>query len=415
MATRGQELKRFAPALALLVVAVLINYVDRGNLALAAPLIKTEWGLSATQLGVLFSAFFWTYMVLQFAIGHLVDRFSANIALAAGFLIWSVATALTGLAIGFVTLLVMRLMLGVGESVVFPASSKICAEQIPEEARGIANSVIMAATRWGSALGTFGGGMLIAHYGWRKAFIAIGLVSLLWLPAWGKWRPTVPAKPATKQPEGPNSAAILRHRSFWGASMGHFCGNYIYYFLISWLPYYLVRERHLSLTTMVGTAGMLYSVDSASCLLAGWLADRSIKAGCSVGASRKWAMGLGFTLAAIGLAGCAAAGPHSYFFFLMCAAIGSGAGNAGNFTFGQTLAGAEAAGKWAGLQNGFANLAGIAGPALTGFLVDRTGNFGLALAIAAGFMVVGGMSWVLVVGKVEPVQWAHECADEVAG
>jgi MFS transporter, ACS family, D-galactonate transporter len=408
MATRGRELKGFAPALALLVAAVLINYLDRGNLALAAPLIKAEWGLSATQLGVLFSAFFWTYMALQFAVGELVDRFSANIVMAVGFLIWSAATALTGLAAGFATLLLMRLMLGVGESVMFPASSKICAQEIPEETRGLANSMLMAAIRWGSALGTFAGGMLIAHYGWRRTFVAVGLVSLIWLPAWRRWKPPAAARPATKRLSGPRSTAILRQRSFWGASLGHFCGNYIFYFLISWLPYYLVRERHLSMTTMVGTAGMLYAVDSASCLAAGWLADRAIKAGSSVGAARKWAMGVGFGVACLGLAGCVVAGPHSYLVFLAGVAIGSGAGNAGNFAFGQTLAGAEAAGKWAGLQNGFANLSGIVGPALTGYLVDRTGNFGMALAIAAAFMVVGGVSWVLVVGKVEQLNWARE-------
>jgi ACS family D-galactonate transporter-like MFS transporter len=108
--------KKVAPMITLLVIAVLINYVDRGNLALAAPLLSREWGMSASQLGVLLSAFFWTYVLLQVPMGWLVDRFSASALLAAGFLAWSGATIFTGLARGFATLLGMRLLLGMGGS-----------------------------------------------------------------------------------------------------------------------------------------------------------------------------------------------------------------------------------------------------------------------------------------------------------
>src|SRR5579863_6604075 len=162
------------PTLVLLVLAVLINYVDRGNLALAAPLLKIQWGLTASQLGILFSAFFWTYTALQFVMGIFVDRWGANRMMALGFLVWSLATAITGAAMGFATLLVMRLLLGVGESVTFPACSSICARYLPEDARGFAAGVVNASMRWGSAVGTFGGGLLIAECGWRPTFIGIG-------------------------------------------------------------------------------------------------------------------------------------------------------------------------------------------------------------------------------------------------
>src|SRR5580698_3984676 len=143
MAKANGELRVFAPALALLVIAVLINYVDRGNLALAAPLLTKEWGLSPSQLGILFSAFFWSYVLLQVPVGWLVDRFSASSMLAAGFLAWSAATAFTGLARGFATLLTMRLLLGVGEAVIFPASSKIFSEHLEEKDRGLANGLLV--------------------------------------------------------------------------------------------------------------------------------------------------------------------------------------------------------------------------------------------------------------------------------
>ena len=121
----SRELRAFAPALILLAICALINYVDRGNLSIAAPLLKDELHISVTQLGILLSAFFWTYTAMQFVSGWLVDRFEVNLVMAAGFLVWSLATSTTGLVRGFTMLLAMRLMLGVGESVMAPACSKI--------------------------------------------------------------------------------------------------------------------------------------------------------------------------------------------------------------------------------------------------------------------------------------------------
>src|SRR4029077_665078 len=136
------RLRIFAPVLALLAFAILINYVDRGNLSIAAPTLKDELHISATRLGFLFSAFFYAYTAFIFVNSWLVDRFPVNWVLAAGFAVWSLATAGTGLVNGFVTLFVMRLLLGMGESVAFPASSKILAQNLPECDRGFANGLI---------------------------------------------------------------------------------------------------------------------------------------------------------------------------------------------------------------------------------------------------------------------------------
>jgi ACS family D-galactonate transporter-like MFS transporter len=184
-----RSLRAFAPVMVLLAICVLINYVDRGNLSIAAPMLKSELHLSASQLGILFAAFFTSYTAMQFVVGRLVDQFNVNRVLAAGFLIWSLATAATGLVRGFALLLSMRLILGIGESVAVPASSKILARYLPEHHRGFASGVVMSALRCGNAVGTFGAGFLMAKFGWRPMFIAIGLVSLLWLPAWAKFMP----------------------------------------------------------------------------------------------------------------------------------------------------------------------------------------------------------------------------------
>ncbi len=150
------------PWFVLLAISLLINYVDRGNLSLAAPLLKNELHLTAWQLGILFSAFFWTYTALQFVMGWVVDRFEVNLVIAVGYLVWSLATATTGLVRGFTMLLTMRLLLGIGESVAFPSCSKILARHVPEENRGFANGILIAGLKSGPAVGTFGAGLLMA-------------------------------------------------------------------------------------------------------------------------------------------------------------------------------------------------------------------------------------------------------------
>jgi MFS family permease len=398
-------LRAFAPTLILLVIALLINYVDRGNLALATPLLKIEWGMTASQLGLLLSAFFWTYTALQFVMGLFVDRWGANRMMALGFLAWSLATVLTGAAIGFATLLAMRLLLGVGESVMFPASSKILAQHLPEHARGFANGLMNAAMRWGSAIGTLGGGLLIAAYGWRPTFVAIGVASLLWLPAWSRWK--LPEQTASSSGAGTGGfSAILQKRAFWGAASGHFCANYLVYFLMSWLPYYLVHERHLSMAAMSVAAGALWVVDSLSSIATGTVTDVCIRRGASPTFARKWAMAIGFSLAAVSLLGCAFANERMYLACLIVCALGSGTANAGTFAFAQTLAGPHAAGRWVGLQNGIANMAGVIGPALTGFLVDWTGHFVAAFAVAAVVTLGGAFAWCVGVRKLQQVEFS---------
>jgi ACS family D-galactonate transporter-like MFS transporter len=343
-------------------------------------------------------------MALQFVSGWLVDRFDVSRVLAAGYLIWSLATAATGIVQGFAMLLAVRLMLGTGESVVFPACSKILARHSPEHNRGVANGVLMAAMVCGPAAGTFGAGLLMAKYGWLPVFIGIGLLSLAWLPAWMKWMPRGEA-PARSLAVAPGFLDILRQRSFWGACAGHFCGAYPWYFLLMWLPFYLMHERHLSMPAMAKTLAVYYLVDAASALATGWLTDLWIRRGFTTTVVRKSAMALGWTTAAVGLAGCALAGSRFYWGWLMTTAVGCGMGKSGTFAFAQTLAGPQAAGKWTGLQNGFGNLAGVVAPALTGFLVDWSGNFQAALAITAGVSLLSAMSWVFLVGQVKQVAW----------
>jgi MFS transporter, ACS family, D-galactonate transporter len=410
MANESRELRAFAPALILLAICGLISYVDRGNLSIAAPLLKDELHISVTQLGILLSAFFWTYTAMQFISGWLVDRFEVNWVMAAGFLVWSLATSATGLVRGFTMLLAMRLILGIGESVMVPAFSKLFSFHLPEHCRGVANGVLQGAVRFGPAVGTLGAGLLMAKYGWRSVFIGIGLTSLAWLPAWIRWMPRGGAKNHSLR-ACPGFVDIVRQRSFWGVCAGHFSTVYLLYFMLTLLPFYLVRERHLSMPSMVKIASAYYMIEALSAITTGWISDFFIRSGSTPTRVRKSAMAIGHTLAAVALMGCALATSQWYLVCLIAVGIGSGTAGMGTFAFGQTLAGPHATGKWTGLQNGFANLAGIVAPALTGFLVDRTGKFLAPLAIAAAILVAGGFSWVFAVGRVEQVRWESDSGE----
>ena len=409
--TDSQRLALVAPALGLLAVFLLINYIDRGNLSIAAPLLKEELHLSPSRMGFLLSSFFYTYTACVFFVGWLVDRFDVNIVLAAGFLVWSLATAFTGLAHGFALLLLFRFLLGIGESVAFPACSKILARHVGETHRGFANGLLTAGMKLGPAVGSLGGAILMARYGWRAVFLVLGLGSLLWLPAWWRWRPVGSGcAPPTTVASSISVIRILAQRSFWGASLGHFCGNYVLYFLVTWLPLYLKEARSLSITEMGTIAAAYYASEAVFALASGWATDAFVRRGHSPTLVRKTSMAAGHTIAALGLLACAMAGPRTYLIALLFVALGSGMLGSGIFACAQILAGPRTAGRWVGLQNGFANFAGIIGPTLTGYVVQWTGRYTIALVITACVSIVGAFSWGVIVGPLQEICWDGKTA-----
>ena len=170
--------------LALLVASIFINYIDRSNLSVAVTNIEKDLSLDDRQAGLLLSGFFWTYALFQPAAGWLVDRYNAYWVYAAGFLLWSVATALTGFAGGFAALFGLRLVLGAGESVAYPVYSRIISDDFPERRRGLANALLDAGSKAGPAAGTLLGGLIVARFGWRPLFFGLGFGALAWLVPW---------------------------------------------------------------------------------------------------------------------------------------------------------------------------------------------------------------------------------------
>lgn len=389
----------------LLAISAFINYVDRGNLSIAAPMLKDELGISAAKLGVLLSAFFWTYACSQLFSGWLVDRFNVNWVFAAGFILWSAATAMTGIVQAFSALLVLRLLLGMSESVAYPSYSKIIALNFSEEHRGFANSMISAGLVLGPGFGMFFGGLLMARFGWRPFFIVLGLASMLWIIPWWMWMPKKHQATLTDSIGAPSVFEFLRLRSAWGTCAALFCGNYVSYFLITWLPYYLVRERHFSMDNMAKLGGTAYFLGACFSMFSGWLSDRWIATGATPSLVRKTFTGGGLALSGIFIGLAAVSGTNYCAVALILGVIFYGVSASNIWAITQTLAGPKAAGRWTGFQNFIGNLAGVVAPALTGFVLERTGQFYWAFEITTGVALVGMASWVFLIGPVEPVIW----------
>ena len=406
---RQAERRRIPSALLIVIVllsiSVFINYIDRGNLSIAAPMLKDELGISAAQLGVLLSAFFWSYACLHLFYGWLVDRLNVNWVFGGAFLLWSAATAATGIVHTFAALFVLRLLLGMGEAASYPSYNKIIALNFEEEHRGVANSVLASGLLLGPGFGMLFGGLLMARFGWRPFFIVLGLASMLWVLPWLKWMPKKQYATQTETAGAPNLFEFLLLRSAWGTCFGLFCGNYVNYFLITWLPFYLVRERHFSMDKMAKIGGIAYLLAALACTVAGWLSDRWIAAGATPSLVRKMFTGGGIGLSGILLGMAAVSGPGVCVALVILGVVAFGVSASNIWAITQTLAGQRATGRWVGFQSFFGNMSGMVAPAVTGYVLQRTGKFYWAFLIVAGVALAGAASWMFLVGRVEPVIW----------
>jgi MFS family permease len=388
----------------LLAGAVFINYVDRGAMPTAAHLLQDELSLSARQLGVLFGAFFWSYALLQIPAGYLAERFGALPVLACGLVVWAAATMLVGAAHSFATLLGLRLLLGIGESVSFPCVSKLLAAEVPVASLGRANGVIAFGYLFGPAVGAYLGGSLLVSYGWRAMFWIFGALSLLWLIPWASVKAR--SRAATVPAGSPALRSLLRQRSLWGTSLAHFSANYTYYFMLTWLPLYLVKERGLSTEAMAAIAGSAYLVNAFSALLGGWMLDRAVAGSGRTNLAYK-SLSVTSHLGSVACMLCIAAGASpvalgAIFVYQVLCGIASPC----TFAASQILAGPAASGRWVGIQNAIANLSGVIAALATGYLIPDTRHFAAAFVAAATVSLMGFVAWVWIVPRVAPIDWA---------
>lgn len=394
--------------LGLLVLSICINYIDRGSLAVGGKMVSDELNLDKEQLGRLFSAFFWTYAMLQIPAGWLVDRYNVNWVYGAGFVIWSAATLFTGLSHGFVFLMTARLLLGIGESVAYPSYSRILAANFKEHQRGLANCLIDAGSKAGPALGVLIGGKVMALYGWRSFFIMVGGASLLWIIPWLIWAPKRDSMPSCRHDAAPGIGQILRQRSAWGSFLGLMCSNYTWYFIAFWVPVYFRDERHFSENDLALIGQIPFWGIVAGTLISGWLSDRLIASGLTPTVVRKSFACLGLGLCGLAMIPAAMAPDIRITMVLLTAAGFFFGGLSSNvWAITQTLGGPFAAGKWTGIQNFIGNIPGMFGLWFTGWLIKQAGGHYLpAFYVAAGFALAGVVAFGWIIDRVEEVDWS---------
>ena len=412
MTTAPRTSSRWA-IVVLLFLSVCINYVDRGSLSVAAPILSDEFSLSPRRLGYLLSAFFWSYTALQLVVGCLVDRYDVKWVYAGGFLLWSLAMAATGLANSFVALFAARVYLGIGESVFLPSVSRIVVRLFPPERRGLPNALVDVGTKIGPALSIYVGGLLLQHYGWRALFIGVGLASLLWLAPWVLSMPSDRVQVEEARPGGPGILEILARRETWGTSLGMFSLGYVWVFLLTWLPSYLVQERNFSVDQMALFGSMPFWGMAIASLSGGWASDHWIARGGTATQVRKTFAVSGLLLcAALMLPAALVADQSLSMGFLISSCVSLGIFTSNVWAITQTLAGPDAAGKWTGIQNFVGNLGGVISPVIAGLLVERTGSFILAFAVSATVLALGAACYLVLVPKIELIAWKPLGNDE---
>ena len=389
----------------LLAAVLFINYVDRGTLPTAAHLMRGDLNLNPVQMGMLMSAFFWTYTVSQIPVGWLAERYGAHRILAAGLTLWASATILVGFVHTFAALLVLRLMLGLGESAGFPSVAKIMAAIVPPKGLGTANGIVALGYLSGPVVGTLVGGLLMARYGWRSAFWVFGALSLLWLLPWSRVAGQVRTAVRTCEEDSPTWWMVLKQPALWGTALGLFSSNYVFYFMLSWLPSYLQTERGFTLVGMAWVATGAYLVNAISAFVTGWAMDRYLRRGGSANVGYKSVMAVAHLGSVVCMLSMALGSPRMALVSLFVYQALCGASSPGMYAMCQILAGPRASGRWVGIQNSLGNTPGIVAPWLTGFIIETTGHYTNAFVVAAAVSLLGLIGWIWMVPRLAPLQW----------
>jgi MFS transporter, ACS family, D-galactonate transporter len=387
----------------LLSVGLSIAYTHRSNIAyaIASPEFVAQLHLTDTDRGLLGSAFFWTYGLLQIPAGSLVDRFGPKWPLAAGFLLWCLVSASHGIASGFAALLGCRLLLGLFEAVVTPAGLRWVRDHAEESRRGTLTGVFFSGSKYGPAIGAPVGAWLIKQYGWRTMFIDQGLFGLLWLIPWilfaksGRPKATTPSR-QSKAPEAP-FVEVFRSKLMWGTLIGTFSYNYFVFYALTWLPAYFVEQRHLSLTSSGFYSGFSYGGMAAMAILGGFAADWRIERGAGALEARRGFTIVGLLIASTVVLGALAATTAQAVFFSVLSMTGLGLATANYWALPQTAMPKSMAGRVAGAQNMALTVAGTLAPLATGWLKQISGGYGAPMAATSVILMIGVAAYVFLV------------------
>jgi len=407
-------------ALALIVLGGVVNYIDRATLAVGNPLIRHDLGLTAGDMGLLLSAFLWAYAFSQLPAGALVDRLGPRRLLTAGMALWSVAQVLGGLVRGFGEFFAARMLLGVGEAPMFPASARIARDWFNVRDRGLATGLWNSSSTLGTAISAPLLTVLMLNFGWRWMFAMMGVAGLvvaaLFYVVYREPRQiALTAEENAYRTEGDESdpradpvtwaewKRLFAFRTTWGMLVGYFGTIYVTWIYTAWLPVYLEQERHLSISRTGWVAAVPYVFGVAGSILGGRLVDWLVKHGVAPMRSRKYPMAASLVLTALATVLAAetpsnvvAVAAISVSLFLLYVSSTSA------WAMPSVAAPANCTASLGAMQNFGGYLGGALAPTVTGFIVQATGSFVPALLVGATVAVVCAAGYVALVGRAIP-------------
>ena len=383
----------------LLFAASFINYLDRATISVALPLISLDLHLGPQMKGLLLSSFFWSYALMQVPVGWCADRWNLRWLYAGLFVVWSLACGLTGFATGLAMLVLLRVMLGVGESIYLSGGTKIVGMLFPSSQRGFPSGLFDSGTRLGIAVGAPVVATLIMFCGWRRMFFFVGFAGLVWVAPWLLAAPKLQLeRPPAEGRDAAPSWRIRFNRDLVGICLGFFAYGYYWYLLVTYLPDYLVTVRHLPLLRAGFYAALPYLVYGVCQPLGGAITDAFIRRGWDETRARKTMITFAFLCGLLLIPATRVGSARAAIALMMGGSlVGLASGNL--FAVVQCCAPPEQVGVWTGFENFAGNIGGVLAPILTGVLISRTGSYYPGFDIAAVVLASGIFAYWFLVGE----------------
>lgn len=406
--------------------AIAINYLDRTVMSAAAPAIMKDLNIGPTEMGIVMSAFFFSYAAMQIPFGWIADKIGQRLILALSVVWWSAATAATALAGSRAGLIVARLFMGAGEAGVYPCNAGITAKWFPDKERGRVTAIFDSGTKFGTAFTMPLVAWMVGAYGWKIPFMVCGLVGFVWVAAWlAYYRDPEQHKYANAaelkyirdgqaKKEGIDKSQpmkwyeLLKYRNVIAMCLGFFLFNYAIYFFITWFPTYLVKDRGMTIMTM----GWFAMLPPLCGILAQWtggiLTDYVYQKTGNLTFARKLNLGVGM-IAATSIAFAGLVESNTVAIVLLCVSYGGLAfAAAALWSLPGDIAPRNMTSVLGGIQNCASNIGGILGPIVTGYIIATSGSFLLALVISGGCCLLGALTYMFILGEIKPIQIAEK-------
>jgi len=408
--------------LVLISMATLINYLDRSVMGVAKPELVKELHITPEVMGLIFSAFSWTYALAQLPGGYVIDKLGTRLTYALSLGLWSAATALHGFMTSVAGLVSARLALGIAEAPCFPANSRVLSTWFPQQERAKATGVYTVGEYIGLGMLIPVLGWMMANYGWRSLFWVVGALGIVFAFVFHAYYREPNESVRANQAERDLIAAgggfsagaaslpftwsrvrrLITTRQIAGASIGQFCSNSTLVFFLTWFPSYLAEERGMTFIKAGFMVSLPYLGASLGVMLGGWFSDWLIRRTGSPSIGRKVPIIAGLLLCATMISANFLDSNEAVIAVMSVAFFGQGLAGLG-WTLLSDVAPKEMMGLTGGLFNFFTNLAGIITPLVVGFVVGATGSFYGALAYIGALGVVGALAYLFLLGPVERV------------